>query len=530
MTEPTKNIDRNEESEVAIAARTTLDAAREASQALDPADPPAKTARSSGPATGSNARPSREGADQIPLIMGALEKLASATDLMAQQLGERLDEVRAEFTEDLQSSRGGDLRPVLAEGLDAVVSQIDARFSRAQAEQDQQGRRIEQITGELGTQTDQLRETIEAARADTRVELGELRAEVDKLGRTLNDLVSLFTEKTDAIASRVHDARDEVREEIASARRELGDSLQSLGDELRSGLDGARDAMTAALREQVQPVQEALSTQRAEIAKSQRAVVGDLAEGIALSQASMEKRFDTVESSLGAWRDDSRTLLEKWNHDQSERMATVERESREVGELGRRLERNHTEMMELFEHEKQRADQLERDRRRDQARRVNNSGVARYHSGDFEQARRSFEQAVDLDQTFPEAFNNLGLCLTELGEHDEATVAFEAAIELNPDLGASYNNLGYVLYLQENFEAAIEMYKEAIGREHDTSAAYTNLGNAYQKLRETEKAVDAWRQALEVDPTNERAKQYLERFAGSAALASGPTGSPSDEH
>jgi tetratricopeptide (TPR) repeat protein len=96
-------------------------------------------------------------------------------------------------------------------------------------------------------------------------------------------------------------------------------------------------------------------------------------------------------------------------------------------------------------------------------------------------------------------------------------VAFETAIELNPELGAGYNNLGYVLYLQENFEAAIEMYTEAIGREHDTSAAYTNLGNAWQKLDKTEKAVESWKRALEVDPSNERAQRYLDRFAGPVA-------------
>ena len=82
-----------------------------------------------------------------------------------------------------------------------------------------------------------------------------------------------------------------------------------------------------------------------------------------------------------------------------------------------------------------------------------------------------------------------------------------------------------MLYLQENFEAAIEMYKEAIGHEHDTSAAYTNLGNAFQKLDETEKAVDAWNRAVEVDPGNDRARQYLERFAGGVT----PAPAPADE-
>ena len=70
--------------DVAIAAQTTLDAAQAAEDVV---------------ATDEG------GAEQIHLIMGALEKLASATDQMAQQLSERLDVVREGFTEDLDAAR-----------------------------------------------------------------------------------------------------------------------------------------------------------------------------------------------------------------------------------------------------------------------------------------------------------------------------------------------------------------------------------------------------------------------------------------
>ena len=62
-------------------------------------------------------------------------------------------------------------------------------------------------------------------------------------------------------------------------------------------------------------------------------------------------------------------------------------------------------------------------------------------------------------------------------------------------------------------EQALAAYRKSIALDA-SPAAYTNLGNAYQKLGETEKAVDAWRRALSVDPSNERASRYLERFTG----------------
>lgn len=249
-----------------------------------------------------------------------------------------------------------------------------------------------------------------------------------------------------------------------------------------------------------------------EIQRSQRSMVSDLAEGMGLAQTAAEKRFDALDQKLESLGDENRTRFEEWSARQDERIDAMEREGAKLSELGERLERNHDEVKDLVEQERARIAEIEAGRTREQARRINNAGVARYHSGDFDKARELFEQAVQLDTRFAEAFNNLGLALTELGEHDEATVAFETAVEIDPELGAGYNNLGYVLYRQENFEAAIEMYKEAIGRHHDTSSAYTNLGNAYQKLGRTEEAVEAWQHAVEADPGNERAKRYLERF------------------
>lgn len=505
MSQPTKNADRKKERDVVIAAQSTLDAVKEAARELEVAsaeDSAGEELADAAPAP----EESRESAQKIPLIMGALEKLASATDLMAQQLGDRLEEVRIELTQDLQDARSSDLRHVLAERLETITERLDTMASEWQ----------------------QVRQEGDGTTRDVSEDLTALGERVQEIATQLEQVVGLVDAKSEAITARVNDARDEIREEVQSIRRDLHDDL----DELRNGL---LDSLAA----QFATIQTEIERNRTETAKGQRAAVADLAEGIGLAQTASEKRFDQIESEMGSarqqsredfaqwqahsqeelakWQAESREHFERWTREQAERLAGVERESLQIGDLGRRLERNHAEMMQLFEQEKQRATQIEHERQREAARRANNSGVARYHSGDFDRARELFEQAVELDQNFAEAFNNLGLCLTELGEHDEATVAFEAAIELNPDLGASYNNLGYVLYLQENFEAAIEMYKEAIGRQHDTSAAYTNLGNAYQKLEHTEKAVDAWRQALEVDPTNERAQQYLDRFAGGIA-------------
>lgn len=381
----------------------------------------------------------------VNLIMSALEKMATATDQLAQQMNQRLDGVQR----DVDEARSGS-------GM---------------------GERLDQLQDQVREITNALDEAMEAQAERVREEFTALREELQS-ART--------------------DQRSWWEEELGTLRDQIA--------EFRSAIE---DGLDAAERDRADRLEAALH--------GQRAMVSDLAEGIALVQTSMEHRLNELDEQS---REDARVRQEHWQSfitAQDERLQAMADQTREVHELGQRLENEHQEMARVFEQEKERALEAAEERQREQARRINNSGVARYHAGDYAQARVLFEQAVEADQHFAEAFNNLGLALTELGEHEDATVAFETAIELNPELGAGYNNLGYVLYLQENYEAAIEMYNEAIGREHDTSAAYTNLGNAWQKLDQTEKAVDAWRRALEIDPSNERAQRYLERFAGSKA-------------
>lgn len=381
----------------------------------------------------------------VTLIMEALEKMASATDHLAQQMHDRLEEVERDLDEgrgqEPAADRFGELREFVEGALDGIRQSLESRD--------------EQFRSDLGS----LREEIDQARQDQK--------------------------------GWIEDEFRSLREEVAGFRSE------------------AEDAFAAADRDRAERLDSAL--------QGQRTMVADLAEGIALIQTSMEHRLGEIDEQAKAAAEAEQKRWSEFSEAQETRLQSMAEQTREVQELGQRLGDEHSEMVRVFEQEKERARDAAAEREREQARRINNSGVARYHAGDYAQARVLFEQAVQSDQRFAEAFNNLGLALTELGEHEDATVAFETAIEINPELGAGYNNLGYVLYLQENFEAAIEMYNEAIGREHDTSAAYTNLGNAWQKLDQTEKAVGAWRRALEVDPSNERAQRYLDRFAGPSA-------------
>jgi len=71
-------------------------------------------------------------------------------------------------------------------------------------------------------------------------------------------------------------------------------------------------------------------------------------------------------------------------------------------------------------------------------------GLAQRARGDLEGARRSLEQARQLDATRPRTHNNLGSVYFELGLLDEAEAAFERAVAIAPDLAEARENLAAV--------------------------------------------------------------------------------------
>jgi tetratricopeptide (TPR) repeat protein len=476
------------------------------------------------------------------LVMEALERLAAATDRVAQQVRDHLGDMRHDITEDLARTRGtlqqlqnesvgqmrdaasaaqqlvqrvsGEwdedgkgrdqaLRTALAEGLDGVVAQIERTMqshnTRLQEHVDQRlDEQAEQAQGELG----ELRRALDGSQGRDDEQWQALQAAVA-------EVQSSWASRCDELETKLESLRDRSSQDFEGVRRELDE----LRERVTTGQDQLRQQVDQAGRGS-QQLQEALTQQidrlRGEASEKRQQMRERLDD--------LQKTLDDVVQTSGQHMEqlDSRLTeqhenLQRWRTEHESRLDAVEVTTREVQSLTHRLEKNHADMLEFFEQERELAQQQRSANEKEEARRLNNAGVSRYHAGDYEQARELFEQAVDRDKSFAEAFNNLGLCLTELNEHEDATVAFETAIELNPDLGPGYNNLGYVLFKQQNYEAAIEMYKEAIGRSHDTSAAYTNLGNAYQKTGRSEEAVSAWQKALQIDPANARAARYLER-------------------
>ena len=74
-----------------------------------------------------------------------------------------------------------------------------------------------------------------------------------------------------------------------------------------------------------------------------------------------------------------------------------------------------------------------------------NQGATHLKQGDYDQAIRDFDEAINIDPGLALAFNNRGMAYVAKGNYDQAIRDFAKAIEIDPGLAEAYNNRGNAL-------------------------------------------------------------------------------------
>ncbi len=114
-------------------------------------------------------------------------------------------------------------------------------------------------------------------------------------------------------------------------------------------------------------------------------------------------------------------------------------------------------------------------------------GVAHNRLGEREAAKDAFRKAIQLDESYEEAYFNLGLLLADDGQNDEAEKLLRKATQLDPNYHLAHGRLGILLHKQGRYSEAV-----------------TEL-----------------RRAVEIDPTDKIARRYLSRMPGSSTGGTG---------
>ena len=105
-------------------------------------------------------------------------------------------------------------------------------------------------------------------------------------------------------------------------------------------------------------------------------------------------------------------------------------------------------------------------------------------------------------QKKPEIFFIQANIHKQLKKYDTAITYFEEAIQLNPNFSEAYNNLGNVKKRIGKIEEAISCFKKAIELKENNILAYFNLANTYRENRYFNELIETYEKILSFNPND----------------------------
>ena len=127
-------------------------------------------------------------------------------------------------------------------------------------------------------------------------------------------------------------------------------------------------------------------------------------------------------------------------------------------------------------------------------------GASRAQIGMFEDAIKSYKNAISLNPNSAQLWSNLAISLNDLGKFNDALEAHKKSITLNPNDADSYYNFGICLNDQGKFDEAIGVYKKAISLKPNYADAYFNMGDIFKKQGKIEETIEAYEKSISLKP------------------------------
>ena len=129
---------------------------------------------------------------------------------------------------------------------------------------------------------------------------------------------------------------------------------------------------------------------------------------------------------------------------------------------------------------------------------------------------KRFITALEENPGDVDAYLQLGIVFAESGEYVEARKSFEKALAITPDNAALINNMGNLYYLEGMYGKARKSYEDALKLEAGDPDVWVNLSRSYLKLEMKKEAKEAFSKACELD------KEVATKFRGMSLELMGP--------
>ena len=129
--------------------------------------------------------------------------------------------------------------------------------------------------------------------------------------------------------------------------------------------------------------------------------------------------------------------------------------------------------------------------------------------GNLEAAEQGYQQALDCQPAYIEAWNNLGNLRFAAGDMKQAISCFRSALLFNPAVADVYVNLANALSQTDETEQAIAHYHQALRIAPSHTAARINLGKALAESGDNSAATRCYEEVLASEPDNHLALNNL---------------------
>ena len=130
-------------------------------------------------------------------------------------------------------------------------------------------------------------------------------------------------------------------------------------------------------------------------------------------------------------------------------------------------------------------------------------GGDKYEKADYQGAIQAFNEAIQLNPNYSEAYNNRGNARFQSGDNEDAIADYNQALRINPNYADAYTNRGTIRSLLGDNQGAIADYNQALRINPNDAQAYNNRGVDRSKSGDNEGAVADFNEALRIDPNYE---------------------------
>jgi tetratricopeptide (TPR) repeat protein len=150
-------------------------------------------------------------------------------------------------------------------------------------------------------------------------------------------------------------------------------------------------------------------------------------------------------------------------------------------------------------------------------------GFRRMTPGNYRDAVRSFDRAIEIWRHMPQAYYQRGIAHHFLGDADAALEDFTLAIAENPRLGAAYTERGTILRERGDLDRALQEFTRAVAVDPSANSLYQRgqtyalQGQPQKALEDFDRAVAELRDAPYLYSARAEVKRSLGDLAGSKA-------------